>query len=271
MKFHHQPPSVIRRSGGFFLNMLYTSRRYGDARRLTLLLESHLRLIHLILAYKQNSTSSSKPCLLEQELCPPVTGSPNSLDSSSKIDPVDVLASYVRERDVGSVVPLEAVRVLYALYSSLSSSQPSPTTFIGHLSGPEATVTSMVRIIQHPYDELSSRNAVWAFMSLAVDKQPALASLFATGQFHRPIQTSCKGKDEPVANPAGGTQSKPTSALDVALDIIVNGKDLLEVNVQLLASVLRLLDVVWQHALEHKGPSRISNRSMHPHRRNSAI
>jgi nuclear pore complex protein Nup188 len=92
-----------------------------------------------------------------------------------------------------------------------------------------------LRIVQHPYDE-----------------QPALASLFATGQFRSPIQTSCKGKDEPVANPAGGTQSKPTSALDVALDIIANGKDLWEVNAQLLASVLRLLDVVWRHALENK-------------------
>ena len=78
-----------------------------------------------------------------------------------------------------TLVLIEAMRVLYVLGASLSNSQPSPT-IIGHLSNPEASVAVLVHIIQHPYDELALRNAVWNFISLAVDKVPALAALFVT-------------------------------------------------------------------------------------------
>jgi nuclear pore complex protein Nup188 len=240
-------------TGGSLLGMLYNSRRFGDARRLIFLLESHLHLARLVLTYKQKSAMSSQPCLLEQAFCSQVTGGLNSLDpQSSKIDPVDVLAKYVKGRDMGNIVPLEATRVLYALCLSLSSSQPSPPTIIGHLSDPEATVTSMVRIVQHPYDELSLRISVWSFMSLAVDREPALANLFVTGRFLSPNQFSVKGKEVATTtnSQTSGSQAKPTSALDVALDIIANWKELWEPNAQLLASVLCFLDVVWQHGLE---------------------
>jgi nuclear pore complex protein Nup188 len=233
------------------LGMLYSWRRYGDARRLIFQLQSHLRLTRVVLNRKQMST---KLCLLEQTLCAQCTTAVNSLDSNrSKVDPVDVLVTYVKGRDVGNIVPLEAINVLYTLCSSLSSSEPSPPTIISHLSDPEETVKSLVRIIQHPYDELSLRNAVWNFISLAVDKEPALASLFVQGQFRFPSHREDRDKSSrPVDNlEKNGSKSRPTSAIDVSRDIVSNWKELWELNPHLLASVLHFLDVVWQHGLEH--------------------
>jgi nuclear pore complex protein Nup188 len=233
-------------SGSQTLQILYTSRRFGDARRLIFLLESHLRLVRLMLNYKQKSAAASKPCLLEQALCARVTGGAFShIPNRSKVDPIDVLALYVKERGVGSIVPVEAMLVLHALCASLSLAQPSPPTIIGHLTHPEATVASLVRIVQHPYDDLTLRDAVWNFISLAVDKEPALASLFVTGQFRTPSDDTRKLLE-------ASDKSKPTSAIDVACDIVSNWKEMWELNPQLLASVLRFLDVVWQHGLEHK-------------------
>ncbi|KAG2356946.1 nucleoporin subcomplex protein binding to Pom34-domain-containing protein [Suillus spraguei] len=233
------------------LSTLYTSRRYGDARRLIYLLESHLSLTRLILSYKQSIPDSSKPCLLEQALCARVAGGAGFTDSTrSRIDPIDVLANYVKGRDIGTAVPLESIRVLYALCASLSVTQPSPATIIGHLSNPEATVASLVRIVQHPYEDLALRNAVWNFIALAVDKEPALANLFVTGQFRAPNN---KGKSQENAKSQGEDDSKKhTSALEVANETLSRWKDLWDANPHLLASVFRFIDVVWQHGLEHK-------------------
>ncbi|KAH7922053.1 hypothetical protein BV22DRAFT_1197706 [Leucogyrophana mollusca] len=234
--------------GPSILKSLYASRRFGDARRLIYLLESHLSLAQLILNYKQASPGSSKPCLLEQALCAQVAGGGGFTDSTrARVDPVDVLATYVKERDVGATIALEAMRVLYALCASLSTSQPSPPTIIGHLSNPEATVASLVRIVQHPYEELLLRNAVWNFISLAVDREPALANLFVAGRFR--IPGTGKGKEK---EKEGNEEKKSPSAMDVASETLANWKELWEANPQLLASVLGFLDVVWQHGLEHK-------------------
>ena len=242
-------------AGGHILRLLYASRRMGDARRLIFLLESHLHLTRLVLNYKHKSSVASKLCLLEQALCARVTDGATSHDPSpSNADPINVLALYVKERDVGSTVPLEAVRVLYALCTSLSAIPGSPPTIIGHLSNPEATVTSLVRIVQHPYDDLSLRNAVWNFISLAMDKEPALAILFVTGQFRTPRDVKEKGKDIGSDTKDSDTHDKPKpiSAMDVARDMLANWREMWELNPQLLASGLHFLDVVWQHGLEHK-------------------
>jgi hypothetical protein len=85
---------------------------------------------------------------------------------------------------------LKSTRVLYALCASLSVTQPSPATIIGHISNPEATVASFVRTVQHPYEDLALRDAVWNFIAPAVDNEPALANLFVTGQFRVPNNNS---------------------------------------------------------------------------------
>lgn len=242
--------------GGQILDLLFSSRRLGDARRLIVMLGTHLRLIRLILTCKQASSIASKPCLLEQSLCARVQGGSVSPDSMrSKVDPIDIIATYVNRRDMGAIVPLEAIRVLYALGASLSALQPSSTTIVGHLSNSEATVTSLVRIIRHPYDELPLRNAVWNFMSLAVDKEPALAGLFVIGRFRTPGILKGKGKDKGKGKEkekVDDGKPKSTSAMDVACEMLSEWRELWELNPQLLTSILRFLDAVWQHALEHK-------------------
>ncbi|KAF8967477.1 nucleoporin subcomplex protein binding to Pom34-domain-containing protein [Flammula alnicola] len=243
--------------GGQVLRMLYNSRRHGDVRRLIFLLQSNLRLCRLVLTHKMNSSMASRPCLLEQALCARVTGGTPAHDTThTKNDPIDALASYIKERDVGNMIPIEATRVLCALASSLRSSQPSPPTIIGHLSNPETTVASMVRIIQHPYDELALRKSIWNFVSLAVDNEPALATLFVTGKSRSPGEfKELKDREEKTDKEEkkdDETATRSPSALDAAREILVSWKDLWEANPLLLACVFRFLDVVWQHTLEHK-------------------
>ncbi|KDQ64046.1 hypothetical protein JAAARDRAFT_52048 [Jaapia argillacea MUCL 33604] len=248
-------PLVSSMAGaGVVLGQLYASHRYGDAKRLNYLLESHLRLIRVVLNCKQK-TSTSGTCLLEQVLCS--SGNASASMSRSKSDPIDVLFSYVGDRGSGVVVPLEATRVLFALCSSLRST-PQPPSFIAHLSNPEAVVASLVRIVQHPYDELSLRNGVWSFISLAVVSDPALASLFVTGKFRLP-DIKGKGKvtdanksSEPKDTSTSSNATKPASAIEAASEMLGNWHELWEMNPQLLASVLRFLNVVWQHGLEHR-------------------
>ncbi|RPD67457.1 hypothetical protein L226DRAFT_608624 [Lentinus tigrinus ALCF2SS1-7] len=232
-------------AGGSVFVSLSTSRRYGDARRLVYLLEAQLSLARILLTYKQQSPGSSKVCLLEQALCSRMGGGSSFEGSQSKVNPVDALAAYVKERGMGTIIPVAAMQVLFALCSSLSAAEGSATTIIGHLSDPEATVSTMVRIVQHPYDDALLRSAVWNFITLAVDKEPALARLFVTGQFRMP---SVKGKEK--AEDSGGG-AKSVSALNVACDMLEEWKELWESNPKLLASLLRFLDVVWQHGHEH--------------------
>lgn len=231
--------------GGSVFSSLSNSRRYGDARRLVYLLEAHLTLTRVLLTYKQKSPTSSKVSLLEQALCSRVRGGSSFEGGSSKADPVDALAAYVKERAMGAIIPVAAMQVLFALCSSLSTAEGSASTIIGHLSDPEAAVSTMVRIVQHPYDDAQLRSAVWNFITLAVDKEPALARLFVTGQFRMP---SVKGKEK--AEISGGSP-KSVSALSVATDTLEEWKELWESNPKLLASLLRFLDVVWQHGHEH--------------------
>ncbi|KAG6836390.1 hypothetical protein H0H93_008535 [Arthromyces matolae] len=249
-------------SGHQSLKNLYAARRYGDAQRLISLLESHLRLTYLILTCKQALPGVSRPCLLEQALCARMNGGTSVHTSRTKIDPIDVLATYVKERDAGTTVPVEAVRVLHALCKSLSALQPSPPTIIAHLSNAEATVAALVRIVQHPYEDMALRNSVWNFIALGVDKEPALAGLFVTGKFRTPGEIrkdKGKGKDVEVQDKGEEKEkekkdvekTKTMSAIDVAREVLSSWRNIWEINPQLLCSILSFIDVVWQHGLEH--------------------
>ena len=166
---------------------------------------------------------------------------------------------YINDRDVGTTVPVEATRVLSSLCSCLSFLQPPPTTIIGHLSNPEATVSSLVRIIQHPYDDMVLRNTIWNFISLAVDKEPALTGLFVTGKFRTPGDMKSKSPPSGMGKGKGKEKEQepvqalvPTSSNISARDVLTNWKDMSDANPQLLASVLKFVDIVWRHGLEHK-------------------
>ncbi|KAJ7361132.1 nucleoporin subcomplex protein binding to Pom34-domain-containing protein [Mycena albidolilacea] len=242
-------------TGLSILESLYDSRLLSDVRRLIFALAAHLRLARIVLNLKINSRAAKRPCLLEQSLCARVTGGAFSRESHTfvKADPVDVLALYVKSRSIGSVVPLEAMRVLCALCTSFSMSSPSPPTIMAHLNNPEAAVASLVQIIQHPYDEMALRSAVWNFISLAVGEEPALGSLFVVGQFRTPTQFKGNAKAPAAISDKPTSEDKHDSALDVATDMLEGWNQMWESNPQLLASVLRFLEVVWQHGLEHRG------------------
>ncbi|KAJ7194771.1 nucleoporin subcomplex protein binding to Pom34-domain-containing protein [Mycena pura] len=248
-------PTVSSITAGLsVLESLYNSRLLSDVRRLIFSLTAHLRLARLVLNIKINSpASNNRPCLLEQVLCTRVTSGAYSRDSHSfgKADPIDVLALYVKHRSIGTVVPLEAVRVLSALCTSFSMVSPYPPTIIAHLSNPEAMTTSLVQIIQHPYEDMTLRSAVWSFISLAVDAEPAMGTLFVVGQFGTPAQH--KGKATKAISDRPAEENQHESALDIATNMLDGWYEMWEMNPQLLASVLRFLEVVWQHGLEHRG------------------
>ncbi|KAH9939314.1 uncharacterized protein BXZ73DRAFT_99515 [Epithele typhae] len=239
-------PLVASMAGGsaVFIS-LANSRRHGDAMRLVYLLEANLALTRVLLTYKQKSPEATKVCLLEQALCSRVGSNLSFEGGQAKANPVDALAGYIKERGMGNVVPLAAMQVLFALCSSLSSAEGSAASIIGHLTNPEATVANMVRIVEHPYEQADLRYAIWNFITIAVDKEPALARLFVTGQLRMP---SVKGKEK--AGDSGGP-AKPPSALNLVCDVLPEWEGLWESNPKLLAHLLRFLDVVWEHAHEH--------------------
>ena len=237
-------------TGDELLSTLGRSRRHSDSVRLVQLLETHTRLARLILDRKRTSVFAVKLSLLEQDLCVGVVGGAASLDTRrSKLDPIDVVASYIQYRLSGSVLPLESVKLLSALCRSLSLSQVSPPSVVAHLADSEATAAAFVRILRHPWDDLSLRNAIWHFITLAVDVQPALGSLFVRGKFHIP---DVKGKGKEKEEQQDGEGSDDPSAVKAACEALSHWEGLWESNPHLLASVLEFLEVVWRHALEHK-------------------
>jgi len=252
------PLLSITTSGSYTVHKLYTSRRFGDARCLVFLLESHLHLITLLLNYKQQSVLASTPCLLEQIFSSQIGAS--SMNSVIlKANPIDVIANYVTDKELSMTIPREAMKLLYALLSSLSVSYPSSSTIIGHLSNPEAIVRSLVTIAENVHDDLELRNMVWRFIALVVDKEPGLASLFVTGRFRTPgdleereekseVRSGEKEKGEVVDVP----KEKKMNAVNAAKQVLGSWEEIWETSPKLLASVLRFLCVVWEHKLEHK-------------------
>ena len=229
-------------TAGTLFKTFHSTRRIGEVRRIMRLLESHLSFTRLLLNCKEPSTPA---CLLEQALCGRITGGASSNDPGRvKFDPIDVLASYVTSTKLGHIVPVEAMRVIHSLCTSLSLSEPSPPMLIGHLSNPEAAVNSLVRIVHNPYEDLDLGISVWNFISLAVDTEPALAGLLVTGKSKAP---SVRGKErEESASP------KLLSAIEIASATMEQWKDLWDANPRVLTCILRFLDITWQHGFEHK-------------------
>ncbi|KAF8589637.1 hypothetical protein K439DRAFT_1404885 [Ramaria rubella] len=235
-------------SGDELLDMLARSRRHSDSVRLVQLLESHTRLARLLLDRKRSSTFSGKVSLLEQALCVGIVGGAASLDTRrSKLDPVDVVAGYIQYRLTGSSLPLESVRLLSALCRSLSLSQTSPPSIVAHLADSETTAAALVRILRHPWDDLSLRNAIWHFITLTVDVQPALASLFVRGKFHIP-----EGKEKAKKSERDENEFDNPSAVKAACEALSHWEALWDSNPHLLSSVLGFLESIWRHAREHK-------------------
>lgn len=229
-------------TAGTLFKTFHSTRRTGEVRRVMRLLESHLSFTRLLLNCKEPSSPAS---LLEQALCGKITGGASSNDSGRvRSDPIDVLASYVTSTKLGHIVPVEAMRVLHSLCTSLSLSEPSPPMLIGHLSNPEAAVNSLVRIVHNPYEDLDLRISVWNFISLAVDTEPALAGLLVTGKFKTP---SVRGKEKEES-----TSPKTLSAIEIASATMEQWKDLWDANPRVLVCILRFLDITWQHGFEHK-------------------
>ncbi|EPQ58881.1 hypothetical protein GLOTRDRAFT_69872 [Gloeophyllum trabeum ATCC 11539] len=242
--------------GSPLLDQLYTARRYSDARRLILMMELDTRLARMVLNHKLQVPSGTGLSLLERVLCGSAAGGALSNNSQRyRNDPMDVLFALVKDRQVGRFVPYEAARLLFGLCASLASSQVSPPTIIGHLSDPEASVSSLVQIIQHPYDEPFLRVAVWNFISLAVDKEPALATLFVAGSF-RILEGKMGKTDDSETKSTDLVMNKPRrrqrSALGAASDMLGQWRELWEHMPQLLHSILQFLDMVWLHGIEHR-------------------
>ena len=232
-------------TSGVVLRHITASARHGDTTGLYLVLQSHLRVIRLCLTYKQRLYTNAGPCLLEQALCSRAGGGGVVNVSRSKADPLDVLATFVVDPDPASQVALEAARLLYALCSSLSASSSSPT-IVGHLSDPETTISSFVRVVRDPYRSLEVRLAVWRFMTLAVEKEPALGNLFVTGRFQI---SDLKFKGDLKSDTP---EKKRFSALQAAREGLNTGEELWDVNPAVLSSILAFLAAIWTRGLEHK-------------------
>ncbi|THH06625.1 hypothetical protein EW145_g3956 [Phellinidium pouzarii] len=248
-------------SGRSILATLANLRRFVEARRYATLLEDCLRLVRLILHTKSAGPNSAKLSLLEQSFCADHSiGNALMRAHAGRVNPVDMLSYYVKQRELGVQIPREAARALTALCTSLSGCSPVPPSIIGFFSDAQATLTSFVKILRHPYDDLPLRNALWEFVCVAVEKQPALAVLFVAGQFRvRSVKKTAEEQDPGGDKDLFSSTTKSASAVEAACETLSGWKELWEANPQLLASVMGFLDVVWDRSLEHLatlGPTR---------------
>lgn len=250
------------------ISALNQARRIPELHAYRELLEKALRLTRLILQLKNTSQDAFKgQALLEQALCADHAAANMLLrasrsfapDLSSRANPVDVLMHLIGQRELGTTIPIESTKVLTALCMAFAdnTSPDARPSLLSYLSDAHATMAGLVRILKHPYDDLDLRNALWGFVTTAVQIQAPLAVLFVAGQF-RVQATNAKGKAKEGAAreddlSAIGTSSstKSASAVDAACTTLSGWKDLWESNPQLLASVLGFLEVVWSRSLEN--------------------
>ncbi|KAL1721708.1 nucleoporin subcomplex protein binding to Pom34-domain-containing protein [Schizophyllum commune] len=264
--FHASAASVMPlvaslTTGKSALDVLHKEQRVADIRKLVFLLQAALKLTRILLTQKQMSDMSTKASLLEQYLCTrSVTGGFSDLTTGGS-DPVEVLASYVKQIGAGTVVPLEAMRVLSSLCTSLSTINPPPSTILAHLSNPEHTVAELVHIAREVFNHPPLRIAIWHFMALTVEKEPALGRLFISGTSFSLSDIKGKGKaiaEKPDPSVLKGSTRKVVG-MDAALDILKDWSDLWDFNPQLLDAVLNFVSAVWQRGLENRailGPLR---------------
>lgn len=221
-----------------------------DLRALYALLRAHLRVLRLCLTHKQRLLSEAGTCLLENALC--TRAGANGFGGKAVQEaPLDALASIAEDPSVDPVVPLEAIHVFSALCASLALSQPSAPTVLGHLSDPELTVSNMARTAQDPYIDEYIRVAIWRFMALAVEKEPALGNLFIAGR----LRTAENGDSAPISKLGRiTTVEKRTNALEGARVMVKNWEHLSDESPKLLVGSLGFLCAVWARGEEHMAP-----------------
>ncbi|KAG9105059.1 hypothetical protein FRC06_000032 [Ceratobasidium sp. 370] len=209
-------------SGHELVRSLNHAHRFAEAESLSQLLRAHIKLAQLIIGRKSPTAGLS---LVEQTL----------FTSHKKRSAIDAIALLVEDK----LVPLEAIRLLTVLATT-------PASIVSHISSPQRVVDALLRIIRNPYEELRLRIEVCGFISRCIATQPVLGKLFISGEYKAP--------EGSTTTPASGSVSGVGSrvyAPQIALEIVDNRELLWEVNPELLAVALELLDNVWQRALEH--------------------
>ncbi|KAI0031662.1 hypothetical protein K488DRAFT_51614 [Vararia minispora EC-137] len=219
-----------------------------DVRAVYFLLQSHLRVLRLCLTLKQKLHSDQGTCLLEQVLC--TRAALNAPFSGRRQDtPLDVLVGVVQDNIGDSAVRLDAVRVLSALCASLALSHPNAPTILGHLSDPEGAADALVRRGRDPYVDGDLRIAIWRFLALAVEREPALGDIFVTGRLRTAM-------DNGGSNDKGDQQTvrshRRKTALETVRELMDTWKSLWEVNQELLTSLLGFVCAVWGRGSEHR-------------------
>jgi nuclear pore complex protein Nup188 len=252
-------------------NSLLRADRAYERKSLIALLEADLKLVYALLNVKRSSpVLSPNLSLLEQALCTGagIAAASHSLSSKRfKQVPVSTLAEYVRDRSLDFFVPVIAAELLSSLSLSLSVVQnpATPPSLVSHLPDPETTAEFLVRILRHPYETTELRNAVWGFVATAVESQAAFANLFVSGSF-RSSPSKTESEEKSSGDKEGKGKGKATetetemepfqlrskkNALEAAMETRDTWKELWIHEPMLLAAIVRFLNIVWHHAMEH--------------------
>jgi len=256
-------------AGREMANSLQRADRAYQRKTLIALLEADLKLVYALLNVKRSSpVLSPNLSLLEQALCTGtgIAGASHSLSSKRfKQVPVSTLAEYIRDRSLGFFIPVIAAELLSSLSLSLSVVQnpATPPSLVSHLTDPEATAEFLVRILRHSYETTELRNAVWGFVATAVESQAAFANLFVSGSFRSlpskmESEEKCRGDKKETSKEKGTEKERESfqlrarkSALEAAMETTDTWKELWVNEPILLTAIVRFLNVVWHHAMEH--------------------
>ncbi|KAK4058282.1 hypothetical protein OIO90_000439 [Microbotryomycetes sp. JL221] len=257
------------------ITLLRKAGRFIEAQAIEVLVRSSLRLIADLLRYQSRSSSTSTTSSLLEKLCLShiiSAGTSSRKDSmqagllEQRPELVEAIASFV-------VAPIEtrtaiiAAKVMTLLcLRSASAWAPRPPSFIallGRSDKAETFVNALLQIASDPSADEGLQVAIWNMTAAIADSQPGLALLMVTGRQYPFVEEGQQQQDAKDSASAGQIVSLaksiapppfkplPRTALGVGLEIVGTWTEAWEQSPELLMSVLRFFDFVFQHLVDY--------------------
>jgi nuclear pore complex protein Nup188 len=228
---------------------LYASGRVFEAPKAERLIEVTLRLARHVLALKRR-LNVTRIVALEQLFFDRSSTSRTAGSRQLKAEIVDVVANFVVSPTSSLGIASEAVRLLSTLCGSLSTAtSDTPPSIVGHLDDAVATTKAFLSVLGDPYQDRDLRRSIWNLLGVLVSTQIGWAALFIDldhqGKLMSSLPLSGKGKKKET------DQKDETNAIGLAQQMISIWSELWDSDPALLSSILRFVDLAWQHFPDH--------------------
>lgn len=239
---------------------LYASGRVFEAPKAERLIEVTLRLARHVLALKRR-LGVSRIVALEQLFFDRASSSRSAGSRQLKTEVIDVVANFVVSSSSSAGIASEAVQLLSTLCGSLTStaSSETPPSIVGHLEDAVETTRAFLDLLADPYRDRDLRRSVWNLLGVLVSSQVGWAALFIDLDHQGKLMSSASFSAKSKQSSSSTSASSTTNAITLAKQMISIWSELWESDPALLSSVLRFVDLAWQHFHDHTSLTPVRN------------